>query len=1098
MKERIRRAAISVAVLALLGLGVVAATTAQAAAATPTAVSVSLQVNASPVPAGSPATVTVTVAAQDGSGGTPTGSVQVSVDGTAAGNPVALVNGSGVWQDSDLPVGAHQVTAAYGGDAAFAAGTADGQSLIVLPAGTSRYVPLTPARILDTRGSTQVGYSGGKPGPAATVPVRVTGVGGVPATGVSGVVLNVTATDSTAAGFVTAWPSQSPRPLASTLNLLGPGLTVANLSVTPVGPDGSVDLYTQGGADLVADVQGYFTSATSAADGRLVSLTPARILDTRGSTQVGYTGGEPGAGTTIPVQVTGEGGVPGSGVSAVAVNMTATDSTTGGFLTAWPAGKPRPLASNLNVNGTNQTKANAVWVPVGAGGVVDVYVSAGADVVMDVDGYFTDGTAADNATGLFVPTQPTRMLDTRPGTTQTGYQGGFPGAGATVPLQLSGHDPIGASGVAAVVGNTTVTDTAASGYVTVWPAGVARPLASNVNLTGQGDTEATLTTSPLGSGGSIDLFTQSGADLIFDVGGYFTADLTAAGPPTSHVSDQPAAGTTVFQASQVASITPGATSTTVVFDSGVTAPAVGSSIVVQAGGSSANGATGVISASTHNGDGTTTVTVTPTSLDSLYDSMSLGYDGPADLELVNNGQSSSTTGKPASGGGSGSGFNFANAFNCSSSGVAVAVASLTFENTSVNFELDLGLTSTPFARFTMSTEPVVEFSGKISGQVTCTLGSAFQNAFQLKWVFPAGGIPVTVTVKPTLTFAASAAGDFDVAEHFYRTIGFQTNPDLSLHLINNGGQHSTSVNIGAQLQASLAFGAAISVKVLDIAGVNVNVGPKFVATANTRNGQTCTTLTAEIDGSVNAQLNLLFKKLTSKSVNGVLGPWTLYTTCPVTVTTTSLPAADTGQPYDAVLTATGGTGPLTWSVAGGSLPSGLSLSGQGEISGTPTTAGDSSVTVQATDTLGVSGTADLTLHVNSTAQCVFGDTGVSSCDSTDPAAEVEFVSVGDTSACTFTSNIDWGDGSPVQVVDFAGAADGTLFPFDHTYTTPGTYTMNFDDVVDSGNCTFDSVSYRFTLDPSPTGSSARHSAAAKPHKAIPRTAKPGAKPGVTA
>ncbi|HEY3605926.1 MAG TPA: Ig domain-containing protein, partial [Pseudonocardiaceae bacterium] len=846
------------------------------------------------------------------------------------------------------------------------------------------------------------------------------------------------------------------------------------------------------GADLVADVQGYFTSATSAAAGRLVSLTPARILDTRTASQVGYTGGKPGAGAVVPVRVTGVGGVPGSGVSAVALNMTATDATGPGFLTAWPSGLSRPLASNLNVTVANETRANAVWVPVGANGTVNVYVFAGADVVVDVDGYFTDDTATDSPAGLFVPAQPTRLLDTRGGTSQTGYQGGKPGIGATVPLQVTGRGPIGTVDVAAVVGNTTVTDTAASGFVTVWPAGVTRPLASNVNVTGVGDTAATLTTSPLGSGGGLDLYTLNGADLIFDVAGYFTADLTSAGPVTDHVSDQPAAGTHVFQAGQVTSITPGATSTTVVFGAGVTLPAVGASVVVQAGGAFTDGATGTITAVTANQDGTTTVTLTPVALDSLYDNMSIGYSGPADLELTSTGESGSIPhGTAASG--SGGEFNFASAFSCDSSGVAVAVASLTFENTSVDAEVDLGLTTTPFVSFTMSTEPVVEFSGKISGQVTCTLTSAFQKAFRLKWTFLAAGVPITVTVAPTLTFTASAAGDFDVAEHFYRTIGFQTNPDLSLKMINNGAQHVTTANIGAKLQASLAFGAAISVKILDIAGVNVNVGPKFVATSTTRNSQTCTTLTAEIDGSVNAQLNLFFKKLTSRSVNGTLGPWTLYTSCPVDVTTTSLPTADTGQPYDTVLAATGGTGPLTWSLTGGSLPSGLTMSDQGEISGTPTVSGTSSFIVQATDTLGVSGTATLTLTVVSTAQCVFA--GITTCDSTDPTAEVLFVSQGDTSACTFTSNIDWGDGSAVQVENFTGGPDGTRWPFDHTYTTPGTYTINLNDVVDSGNCTFGSGSVQFTLDPS-SGAAARSGATTAPHRAAEPPVHSGGMPGI--
>ena len=71
---------------------------------------------------------------------------------------------------------------------------------------------------------------------------------------------------------------------------------------------------------------------------------------------------------------------------------------------------------------------------------------------------------------------------------------------------------------------------------------------------------------------------------------------------------------------------------------------------------------------------------------------------------------------------------------------------------------------------------------------------------------------------------------------------------------------------------------------------------------------------------------------------------------PVTVTTTSLPAATAGQAYSATVTAADGTAPYKWSVTSGSLPAGLSLNAStGAITGTPTSAATSTVTVAATD-----------------------------------------------------------------------------------------------------------------------------------------------------
>ena len=87
------------------------------------------------------------------------------------------------------------------------------------------------------------------------------GHGGVPASGVSAVVLNVTVTQPKAAGYITVYPDGATRPLASNLNFVA-GQTVPNLVVAPVGADGKVDLYngSSGTVELVADVSGYFSN----------------------------------------------------------------------------------------------------------------------------------------------------------------------------------------------------------------------------------------------------------------------------------------------------------------------------------------------------------------------------------------------------------------------------------------------------------------------------------------------------------------------------------------------------------------------------------------------------------------------------------------------------------------------------------------------------------------------------------------------------------------------------------------------------------------------------------------------------------------------
>ena len=85
---------------------------------------------------------------------------------------------------------------------------------------------------------------------------------------------------------------------------------------------------------------------------------------------------------------------------------------------------------------------------------------------------------------------------------------------------------------------------------------------------------------------------------------------------------------------------------------------------------------------------------------------------------------------------------------------------------------------------------------------------------------------------------------------------------------------------------------------------------------------------------------------------------------PPRITTTSLPAATTGVAYSQTLTASGGSTPYTWRVSTGALPAGLSLSSGGQLTGTPTAAGDFTFTVAVSDAASQSGSAPLTLRVN--------------------------------------------------------------------------------------------------------------------------------------
>jgi hypothetical protein len=387
--------------------------------------------------------------------------------------------------------------------------------LVVAPPGgggsgksSGDYIPIVPDRVLDTRAESQTGYTGAKPVAGQTITLQVTarGTSMVPANAAA-VVLNVTGTDPTGEGYVTVWPCGSPRPTASNLNLR-PGVTSPNLVIAKIGTGGTVCVFTQSGAHLIADVNGYMPAGSSYAP-----LIPERLLETRADGQIGYTGGKPAAGTTIALQITGAGSskVPSNAIAAV-LNVTGTGADAPGFVTVWPCGSPRPTTSNLNV-AAGGTAPNLVMAEIGDGGKVCIFNQTSMDLIADINGYVPE-------VSWYTPVLPERLLETRPDG-QTAYTGAKPPSGSTIELTVTGR---GASALpadaTAVVLNVTGLEADAAGFVTVWPCGSQRPTASNLNLA-PGAISPNLVMSKIGTGGKVCIFTQSSAHVVADINGYW-------------------------------------------------------------------------------------------------------------------------------------------------------------------------------------------------------------------------------------------------------------------------------------------------------------------------------------------------------------------------------------------------------------------------------------------------------------------------------------------------------------------------------------------------------------------------------------------------
>ena len=247
------------------------------------------------------------------------------------------------------------------------------------PVGT--YNPISPTRILDTRYGTGTAKAPVKAG--KSISVQVEGQHGLPATGVTAVVLNVTATDATATSYVSVYPDGQSVPGVSNLNFTK-NETIPNLVVVPVGADGKVDLYNSAGSvDLFADMSGYFTANGSGSGYHTVG--PVRVMDTRNGT--GVRKGVVGPGGKLVLQLGASNGVPLKATAAV-LNVTVTDATATSLLTVYPDGQSLPGVSNLNFS-KGETIPNLVVVPVIDGKVDFTNALGNVQVFADLMGYYT-------------------------------------------------------------------------------------------------------------------------------------------------------------------------------------------------------------------------------------------------------------------------------------------------------------------------------------------------------------------------------------------------------------------------------------------------------------------------------------------------------------------------------------------------------------------------------------------------------------------------------------------------------------------------------------------------------------------------------------
>ena len=344
-----------------------------------------------------------------------------------------------------------------------------------------------------------------------------------------------TGADGAGTGAVTVTLDPTELAIAQASGVFGDGLWIENTSTAGFGglrcfndmnnSDNHENLQGVGTSDLHI----YCIAYSVLPPGTYHAVTPTRLLDTRNGTG-GFTG-HIGNHSPITFQVTGDGVVP-SNATAVTGNLTVTGQTSGGYMFIGPSPTPNPTSSTLNFPVADD-RANAVTVGLGTGGTLSITFVApsngpSAYAIFDVTGYFTPDTTG----ATYHAMTPARLLDTRNGTGGISSPLGNHGV-ATFAVAGGGVVPAGA---VAVTGNLTVTGQTSGGYLFIGPIANPNPTSSTLNFP-VADDRANAVTVALGSGGSggalgtlsvtfVAPHDGPTAQVVFDVTGYFTADLS--------------------------------------------------------------------------------------------------------------------------------------------------------------------------------------------------------------------------------------------------------------------------------------------------------------------------------------------------------------------------------------------------------------------------------------------------------------------------------------------------------------------------------------------------------------------------------------------
>ncbi|MGH8893516.1 MAG: hypothetical protein ACRDWY_09475 [Actinomycetes bacterium] len=389
------------------------------------------------------------------------------------------------------------------------------------------FVPLTPTRIVST--DSGIGGSSTPLGAGTTRSYTVLGEAGIPTSGVSAVVANVSvlhATSDSASSHLVVWPSGETKPTAKTMYFEEDNSTRSNTTIVKVGSDGKISVYNHSGTvDIGISVTGYFTTTSNEnSPGGFVPIKPTRVANTLEGQ--GVPAGMLPTGSNVDIQVSNDEEIP-ADATAVFANVDVRSSGSGSIKIV-PSGQSNadaPITVKYQDNGP--TSSGVILKLSGAGKInfANITGEYGASVnfIIDIQGYFSGHS---DEGGSYTPLVATSIY----ASTNTGGVALAGGETRTLPVAgLAGIPDDGTAGAAAL--SLTVRDWTATGAFTAFNAGHDELPETNDHVfkVGEGEPSNGSTTTSiveLSHDGKIKVHNTSNASLTFYVSaqGWFTAD----------------------------------------------------------------------------------------------------------------------------------------------------------------------------------------------------------------------------------------------------------------------------------------------------------------------------------------------------------------------------------------------------------------------------------------------------------------------------------------------------------------------------------------------------------------------------------------------